>query len=349
MRASGSANYEYVVARVRHRRASLFGEEDYRKLLRMGPGEIARFMEDTEYEEEITALGSRFGGVDLIEYALNENLAKHFEDLLRWSNGRLYDLVARYLRKFDAWNAKTVLREKYSDASDEEVRADLIDAGEFEGPFLDSLIAADSIETVVELLSETNLGEGLDDAYTAYEETGLLVPLENAIDRAYYEKLGAEEVQGGHAIRLYRRFLQAEIDFRNVRNALRIHHSGADIDPGEYFISGGSLFDEAEMRSIAGNREELVARIRESRYGEDLEEALDELETSGTLIGFERSLEGALVAYGDHLSHVYPLSVCPVLAYVIAKEQEVENVRAIARGLEAGLERERIEAELVNL
>jgi V/A-type H+-transporting ATPase subunit C len=349
MRASGTANYEYVVARVRHRRASLFGEEEYRKLLRMGPGGIARFMEDTEYEDEINRLGARYDGVDLIEFALNENIGKHFEDLLRWSNGRLYDLVARYLRKFDAWNAKTVLRGIYSDASDEEIRADLIDAGEFDETFLDSLVAADSVDTVVELLSETPLGVGLDDAFDEYERTQLLVPLENAIDRAYYEELAGENLRGGHAIRLYQRFLQAEIDFRNVRNALRIEHSGADIDPGEYFIEGGSLFDAAEMRSLSGSREELVARIRESRYGEDLEEALDDLESAGGLIAFERALDGALVSYSDHLSHVYPLSVCPVLAYIIAKEREVDNIRAIARGHEAGLDRETIETELVHL
>ncbi|MFW5919598.1 MAG: V-type ATPase subunit, partial [Halanaeroarchaeum sp.] len=58
---SGS-NYEYVVARVRARRAALFGEEDYRKLVRMGPGEIARYMEETEYEAEMNALGARHSG-----------------------------------------------------------------------------------------------------------------------------------------------------------------------------------------------------------------------------------------------------------------------------------------------
>ena len=349
MRASGTANYEYVVARVRHRRASLFGEEEYRKLLRMGPGQIARFMEDTEYEAEMNALGARHDGVDLIEYALNENLASQFDDLLRWSNGRLYDLLARYLRKFDASNAKTVLRGKYSDATDDEIRADLIDAGEFDEAFLESLIAADSVASVVEGLSETPLGVGLDVALDEYEETGLLVPLENAIDRAYYEELADGSVGGGQAIQEYKRFLQAEIDFRNVRNALRIERCGADIDPGEYFIAGGSLFDEAEMRSLVASRDELIARIRESRYGDDLEEALDDLETAESLIGFERALDGALVAYSDHLSHVYPLSVCPVLAFVVAKEREIDNIRAIARGHEAGLDREQIEAEMVNI
>ena len=71
MSTSGSSNPEYVNSRVRARRAALFDEEDYRKLVRMGTGEIARYMEETEYETEINALGARHSGVDLIEYALN--------------------------------------------------------------------------------------------------------------------------------------------------------------------------------------------------------------------------------------------------------------------------------------
>ncbi|NNC25101.1 V-type ATP synthase subunit C, partial [Salinisphaera sp. USBA-960] len=76
---------------------------------------------------------------------------------------------------------------------------------------------------------------------------------------------------------------------------------------------------------------------------------LERLESADTLIGFEHALDAALLGYADHLSHVFPLSVCPVLAYVLAKEREVDNVRAIARGREVGLSGEEIEQELVML
>jgi V/A-type H+-transporting ATPase subunit C len=349
MSASGSANYEYVVARVRSRRASLFSDDEYRKLLRMGTGEIARFMEETEYEDAVNALGSRFSGVDLIEYALNRTLAENFRDLLRWSEGRLYEQVARYLRKFDAWNVKTVLRGLYSDATADEVRSDLIDAGEFSEDFLDRLVAADSIESVVELLDGTLFDAYIEDAFEVYEASGTLVPLENAVDRAYYENLVPPKTGGGEAAELYREFLEAEIDFRNARNALRLARSGADVDPAEYFIDGGALFDPKEISQLVGNRSELVTRIRESRYGDELSVALDELEDAESLIGFEHALDRALLEYSDHLSYVYPLSVCPVLAYVLAKEREVDNIRAIARGREAGLSEAEIEEELVIL
>ena len=346
--ASRASNYEYVTTRVKARRAALFSRDDYRKLMRMGPGEIARFMEETEYESSINALGSRYSGVDLIEYALNRNRAKHYEDLLRWSEGKLYELVARYLRKFDAWNAKTVIRGIYSDAPEEAIRADLIRAGEFDDRLLDRLVTATTIEEAVELLEGTMFASTLSPAFEQYEETNTLVPLENAIDRAYYEGLiGDLDGELDRATELYAEFLRAEIDFRNVRNALRLARSGSDIDPAEYFIEGGTLFRASELSTLVNNRNELIGRIRESTYGSDLDAALDDLERADSLIGFEHALDAALLSYADHLSHVFPLSICPVLSYILAKEREVENIRAIARGREAGLGEEEIEEELV--
>ena len=348
----GASNYEYVVARIRSRQAALFDDDDYRKLVRMGTGEIARFMEETEYESEMNALGSRYSGVDLVEYALNRNLAKHFDDLLEWCDGRLYDLVARYLRKFDAWNVKTVIRGLYSGADRTEVEDDLIRAGEFSDKQLEQLLAAEEIAEVVSVLSNTMFEEELTAALEDYEDTGTLVALENAADRAFYETLLEglpTNVESDSATGLYLEFLRGEVDFRNLRNALRIARSGAEIDPSEYFITGGRLFDPEEMNQLVGNMDQLVEHIRDSTYGDDLDDALTELADADALIEFEHALDAALLEYADQLSNRYPMSVCPVLAYVLSKEREVDNIRAIARGREAGLGPDEIEQELVML
>jgi V/A-type H+-transporting ATPase subunit C len=351
MSATGSSNPEYVNARVRSRRAALFDEEDYRKLVRMGTGEIARYMEETEYETEMNELGARHSGVDLIEYALNRNLAKHFEDLLEWADGQLYEWIANYLRKFDAWNAKTAIRGVYSGASAEEIDTDYIQAGEFSDTLLEQMSAAGSVEEIVDLLSETIFEEGIDEAYEAFEETDVLVPLENAIDKTFYEHLledvADRQIDTNTPRGLYVEVLQAEIDFRNVRNAMRLSRTGTDLDPEEYYIEGGKLFDRGELRSLVGNFDELVEHIRESTYGDDLSEALGELDEAESLIEFEQALDSALLEYSDKLSYTYPVSICSALSYVLAKEREVENVRAIARGREVGLTVEEIEGELV--
>jgi V/A-type H+-transporting ATPase subunit C len=348
MSATGSSNPEYVNARVRARRSALFADEDYRKLVRMSTAEIARFMEESAYEEEVNALGARHSGVDLIEYALNRNLAKQFDDILDWANGRIYDLIARYLRKFDAWNVKTVIRGIYSDASSEEIESDLIRAGEFEDRLVNRLLDTASIEEVVEVLDRTIFGDALAAALEAYEESGVLVPLENAVDRVFYENL-LSEVRWDEATQQYRDILMAEVDFRNARNALRLARSGADIDPAEYYIEGGRLFGRTELSALASNLDELVQRIRDSTYGDDLSEALDDLESTESLIAFERALDTALLEYSASLGNVFPLSVSPVVSYILAKEREVDNIRAIARAREAGLSPEQIEEELVIL
>ncbi len=352
--ASGgrTSNYEYVIARVRSRRASLFDDDDYRKLVRMGTSGIARFMEETEYETEMNALGARYGGSDLVEYALNRNLAKHFDNLLEWSEGALYNYIARYLRKFDAWNAKTVIRGLYAGADSTDVEDDLIRAGEFGDKRLDQLLSAGSIEEVVESLDDTLFGSSLAEAYEVYEAQDVLVPLENAIDRAFYETLLdglPSNPEPDSATGLYVQFLRAEVDFRNLRNALRLARSGADTDPAAYYIDGGTLFDQQSLAQLTGHMDNLVAAVRDSTYGDDLDAALSELEDAGSLVEFERALDAALLEYADTLSNRYPLSVCPVLSYILAKEREVDNIRAIARGREAGLGPDEIEQELVIL
>jgi len=348
MSTTGSSNPEYVNARVRARRAALFSDDEYRKLVRMTPSEIARYMEESEYEREINELGSRHSGVDLIEYSLNRNLAKHFNDLLGFSEGQMYDLIARYLRKFDAWNVKTILRGVYSGASRDSIETDLIRAGEFDESFLDRLLEASTIEDVITTLDGTIFGDSLEAAREDFEETDVLVPLENAVDRTFYEELLAE-LPSSEAIDLYREFLEAEIDFRNARNALRLARSGADIDPAEYFIDGGRLFNAREMEGLIQNPDQLVSAIRDSSYGRELSEPLDELESADSLITFEHALESVLLKYSRRLGNVYPLSICPVVAYILMKEREVENIRAIARGREAGLSEAEIEQELVIL
>jgi len=348
MSTTGSPNPEYVNGRVRARRAALFSDDEYRKLVRMSPSEIARYMEESEYEREINELGTRHSGVDLIEYSLNRNLAKHFNDLLRFADGELYDLIARYLRKFDAWNVKTVIRGVYSGATRDEIETDLIRAGEFDDKLVGRLLDAGTIEDVVTVLDRTMFGEPLRDALEDFEETGVLVPLENAVDRAFYEQL-LGDLPSGEAIATYREFLEAEIDFRNARNALRLARSGADIDPSEYFIEGGRLFRPRDLNTLVQNPEELIGRIRDSSYGNELSEPLDELESADSLIEFERALESVLLKYSRRLGNIYPLSASPVIAYILMKEREVENIRAIARGREAGLSETEIEQELVIL
>jgi len=345
--SGGTPNYEYVGARVRARKAKLFDEDDYRKLVRMSPNEIARFMEENEYGKEMNRLGARHEGVDLIEYALYDNMSRNFSDIVRWSEGSLRDTVVDYLRSYDAWNIKTVLRGVYTGATADEIRADLIPAGELDKEFVEGLAERDEVNTVVEELSKTPFGDALNEALRDFEDEGVLLPLENAVDRTFYEGLLRGEREGAQGPEgVYQEFLRAEIDILNVRNALRAAGS-EQVDVGEYYIDGGKLFTAEELRRYVGNREELVNALRESEYGDDLEDAIEALEETGSLVEFDRALDEVLMGFAASMKNQYPNSVAPVISYILSKEREVQNIRGIARGKEAGLSVEEIEEEVV--
>lgn len=53
------------------------------------------------------------------------------------------------------------------------------------------------------------------------------------------------------------------------------------------------------------------------------------------------------IAQAKKFSHMYPLSVIPIIDYMIHKENEVSNIRMIARGLENGLNKDTIKGLLV--
>ena len=46
-------------------------------------------------------------------------------------------------------------------------------------------------------------------------------------------------------------------------------------------------------------------------------------------------------------SHLYPLSIIPIIDYMLHKENEVNNIRIVARGIDAGLDKEIIKGLLV--
>ena len=75
------------------------------------------------------------------------------------------------------------------------------------------------------------------------------------------------------------------------------------MDPSEYYIEGGQLFDAQELRQLATDEAQLVDHIRESTYGDELDDALGILEDAETLIEFEHALDAALLEYADTLSN----------------------------------------------
>jgi V/A-type H+-transporting ATPase subunit C len=148
-------NYAYAATRVKVRKSFLFTRETYLKLLQMSLPEISRFIEESKYKQEIDELATKYSGIDLLEYALNLNLARDMNTVQGFCQGELKGLISAYLMRWDVWNIKSILRGKFSGASDEEIRETLVPAGSIRQETLNELVKKPNVQDVVEGLPGT--------------------------------------------------------------------------------------------------------------------------------------------------------------------------------------------------
>lgn len=344
MRRGG--NYAYVSARVRAKRAKLLPAETYPKLLARDVHEIARTLQEGEYKDEVDELAGRFRGAELIERATRLNLGRTYSDLLRWSEGELRTMIALYLARYDVYNVKTVLRGKFARLAPERIVSELVPAGSLPLTKLEALARLETFEDAARGLADTPFGKVVEEALGGRMPSTLL-EVENALDREYYRVLLDGVLPNTRPKQAFRDFLEREIDVVNLRTVLRLR--GEDVpDLGPYWVDGGArLRLEHGQRLLRARKEDVVAELSSLPYWEEIAAGVQQTLDTGALNPALSALDRSHLKSADFFGHWYPLSVLPVIDYVLRKRVEVDNLRILAYGKETGLREAVLEGLIV--
>ncbi len=323
MGASDGAKYAYITARVRAMKSKLIPVEMYPKFLNMEITEITRFIEESEYKKDVDELAKRYKGTELIEHALNQNIALTYRKLIEVSQNEAKFLITEYLRAWDIWNIKTILRGKFSGASEEEILESVVSAGQLRYRDLTELVKIGTIEGIIAALSKMPYYPAL----AGYK--GDLAETENALDKRYYSRRIDSAKEAGN--KLFLKFLRTEIDLKNLKNLFRMKRAGMEHDDiMKMVIPGGLELKEADLSRLAGMPlAEMVRSLEEYSYWEAISDISGELTS---LINIENRLDKYGLLYACRISYYYPLSILPVLDYILSKKIEVDNLRKIVRG-----------------
>lgn len=350
MKHAGAGNYAYATTRVKARKSFLFPKETYLKLLQMDVPEISRFIEESKYKQEIDELATKYHGIDLMEHALNLNLAREYSQIMGFCEGELRMLLGAYLMRWDVWNIKSILRGKNFGASEDEIKETLVPAGSLDAQKLNELIRKPNIPDVVEGLAGTIFYKPLNSALDDFNKTHTLADFENNLDKEYYANLLSLDVPNTTADELFITYVKREIDFVNLRTMFRLKREGLEHDKiMAYLIPGGAKLGMEGLRKLAQapSYGDFLNMLKETPYWADLSEAVQKSQETGSLNAVEIALRKSNIAYADKFSHLYPLSITPIVSYVIKKNTEVNNLRIIARGKESHLSDEVIRNQLV--
>lgn len=334
------SNYSYVATRARSRRSRLLPAEAYTQLLNLELSEIARYIQDLEYRKEIDRYGSQLSGADLIETALVDNLAGNVGDFLSFSTGRLREILMVYAERYRVENLKNILRGINQHMSPEDIEKLVCPINQSDKELYNRLYECKSVDDVITSLEGTTYYRNLKKASENRNQDSLQ-PLEDALDLEYYNNLVENIPSGGADAEIYHSFIQLKVDVANLKTILRLRHREIK-GHNELLISGGSIKTEilASIQTIT----DLVNSLEGTKYHELLSPHFSD--EKADLNSCVQDLDHFIANRTKRFSYLYPLSVLPVLDYLLRKEREVYNLRAIVRGKQTGLSSERIE-ELV--
>ena len=345
--------YPYTVTRVRVMKSKLLKGEDYLRMRKMGLNEMIRFLEESEYKQEIDSRSKDYMGTELIELALNDNLANVVNKLLGISiKGEVKQLIELYSLKWVLNNAKLVLRAKMNKLDEKDLRYGVIPIKplDYESSMKAHKEGEDELFRVIAKLAQIDV-RVLAELYRA----GNLVGLENEIDTGFYVKLMLLEKR----LKLkksdpLRQFFELLVYLMNIRNIVKFKIAGVKndeirsfmvLDGGKKSRSAGRSKDQLIAAMIAANdMKSLFDVLKKSRYKELVTGDVEENPTR-----FEAAIDKFLLAYASKLLHRKPMSVSPIFGYLLCKEIETKNIRLLVHSKAMGLDERFIDRNLISV
>jgi V/A-type H+-transporting ATPase subunit C len=332
-----TGNYPYVCARLKAMKSLLYPPEMYQKFLQMEIPQISRTLGEGQYKEEFIGLGTKHSGVDLIEMATSENLARTYTKILDFSEGHLRTIISKFIDRWDVFNIQTIIRGKFYGATGQEIWEDIVAAGSFTEDFLRDLVEKETIDDIIEALEGTMYYEPLVQTREEHDEMRTGAHFEDALSHCYYANLLDTTEPYNTPNKLFLKFIRMEIDVLNLRTLLRLNLGNAEVGENAFVEGGLELSVEELQIMVEMDWDALLPKLSTYSFYENISGELTKVEEEG-LNEVLRSLEKHVLKEASKYANLHPLSIQPVLDFMIAKKNEVDNIRIIARGKESDLE-----------
>ncbi len=322
------ANFAYPNAMLKATSVLFLAKERLRKLSESSREEFVESLRSAGYP-----ISSGESDPDMIEAAVERHSFKLMEETANSMPHKAKPFFEAWMKKYDITAIKNVLRAK---RAGERPDISKIPLYELDRKILSEMADSRDIESAILVLHGTEYEMGPE------ERSGYAV--ETALDRKFFNGLvdSTSAVDSDIAQRISQ-FVDMYADITNIKSALRTRAMG--------------MKSESAMKSLVGPGSEIPEwRVKNMVDAADIERAISEI--SGTsyaeairgirdITGIEAALDRELLRRALELETDYSLDMGPALSFVISREMESRNLKAINRAIEAEMEWNDIEPLLV--
>jgi vacuolar-type H+-ATPase subunit C/Vma6 len=359
---SAAGDFAYGNTRLRARKGELLGAAQYDELLGRDVDAILEFLAGTSYRAEIEAALSVTDGKRALHLALGRHLARTLGELRPFYEERSSELVDLLLSRFDLHNLLALLRGRVRGRPPEQVLANVVPLGPLGGAAAQEIARQQELTRAVDLLVSWRLPDpagarALADAWPEYERTEDLAALEHVLTVRHALWLDEALRVAGRSAESLRELVAREHDAVNVLVVLRLRFALqldelSDLPPvpsSGRFLAGGRIAEAAlESALRQPTRAEAVKKLVDAARLEDWRAPLQRIASGGDLPTLQRELEVSRVRWAVALFlRGDPLSFDVPIAFTVAQENEVRNLRLLAEGVSGGLPVPALRSQLI--
>ena len=199
--------------------------------------------------------------------------------------------------------------------------------------FISGLVGME-MEEIVSALEGTpyDIKEGVEE----YKVTGNFSFVDIALEKKMFERVVEKlEKRREKELKTFKNYLQVFIDSLDLKTMLRGKADGIDAGTIRKFLIKFEVEREYEESS---DMNEFLERLKETRYSY----LIDEVREGSDLTEVENKIEDAIFKKGKEISASEAFGLGPIIGFLVMKEAEIRNIRAIYRAKEAGLPPEEI-------
>ncbi len=272
-----------------------------------------KYLNDTVYQNSVSKLNRSEDYEIALKDALNTSFRTYYELL---PSTEVVDLIAM---KYEYHNLKVILKEKISGLDYSRM---YINFGNFDFDKLKEEFSTGDRSSLEDRYSEV-----INKVYDEFLEYKDPQNIDILIDGEYFKNLkGVSETLD---VELFKIYAEDLIDFTNIRTLLRCQNQKRDLEFLDRVIIEGGTIEKYKYRDhLFSTVDENSNLFKSSRIYYHLRESLKEYKQTKSLSAFEKSMDDYLM---EVIKEAKKITYGPevAFAYLLAKENEVKNLRII--------------------
>ncbi len=291
-----------------------------------------------EVIDEIRKEGYEIKNLEKWDVEIEKSMVRMISDVISMLPEGVRQFSEVYMLKFDANVVKRILRAKYAKVPKNKIYETVYTGRYITKLIMDQMMEATSFEDAITTLDATPFKDAID----VWNKTGSIQSVDLAIDRIVMEELvNAKSMLDEDSREAIEKILGIMIDVYNIKALVRC--GIIDKDVGEYLLEGGYEIDSWKLKNLseAGSVEEILGGLEGTSYSflRDLKEPFE----------IELALDKFLLDKANDIGMVYSISSGPAMMFLIAKEYEARNLKAIIKGFLEGVSKENVSKLLVGV